>query len=643
MIKKLPIVLSNSNTLIFDYFMIKKEHNKIIINYHNSEKVKIPCVNNYNCIYYLEVEFPLIFHLINGNYINNNFFILYLQAQNQNKLNFFNELDIKLPDIKFINKNINNIISLLLNNIKTDQDKIDLYYNISLYINYEYPNFTIKSLKQYEINDVLNKKIVQIGVLMREIKFSYKESHCFSLNEHINNINSEIKPFDGLECFYKNDKKQFKVEILKKENKLYVGENEVKIENLRYYPMDINKTGIFNYFCLLNKDYVYEKLLDEIKLKKKSVLDINNLEEIEELMKNDFMYNFKLLCENYNFPINYNRKDLDSIFDKLVIACIVNKDKIIDKIEDKVYFKNEFLELIPMKLRTLLFNLVKIYYMVYERNDFNIIVFNYKLFHDFIHYEVFKIILQTDNLISKLLLKDINKFNKIKKIFTTVIYLEQISKKIKWKNISKRLEYLSELYNFKEYIFFNERLNKTIIPENMDSRIKKLLHNPFEMFKYLKKEKDFIKWIVFISNQCNMLFNNSINLLEDDLEDLGKIIYLLVNIEKQDVKDKSYRRFLKFCRNNEKLILYDSRINLKIKDYFKFLKININLGFLAKHLTWNDSTIISLDDDTETKSLKKELEETKLKYQKYKTKYVRLKEIASSEMISLSKSNFIDI
>ena len=42
----------------------------------------------------------------------------------------------------------------------------------------------------------------------------------------------------------------------------------------------------------------------------------------------------------------------------------------------------------------------------------------------------------------------------------------------------------------------------------------------------------------------------------------------------------------------------NNRINLKIKEYFNYIKCAINLGFLAKHLTFNFNDI-KLDDDSE--------------------------------------------
>ena len=118
---------------------------------------------------------------------------------------------------------------------------------------------------------------------------------------------------------------------------------------------------------------------------------------------------------------------------------------------------------------------------------------------------------------------------------------------------------------------------------------------------------------------------------------------MLVNIEKQDLKNKSYLSFLRACKNNNKLILYKNRINLKIKQYFYFIKTQINLGYLAKHLTWNKTSKIILTDDSdnieseEIKNLNKKLKVTTKKYYKYKGKYLKLKSDTSSLETELSR------
>ena len=78
-------------------------------------------------------------------------------------------------------------------------------------------------------------------------------------------------------------------------------------------------------------------------------------------------------------------------------------------------------------------------------------------------------------------------------------------------------------------------------------------------------------------------------------------------------------------------ILDSNRINFKIKEYFPSLKTNINLGFLAKHLTWDKESItfeeiINQDKTPDVLALEMKLHIATKKYYKYKAKYLETKE-----------------
>ena len=74
-------------------------------------------------------------------------------------------------------------------------------------------------------------------------------------------------------------------------------------------------------------------------------------------------------------------------------------------------------------------------------------------------------------------------------------------------------------------------------------------------------------------------------------------------------------------------VCYHIENNIKIKEYFSFLKITLNLGFLAKHLTYNKDISVILDDENEKDIIKIETQLKKVtqKYYKYKTKYFKVK------------------
>ncbi len=105
---------------------------------------------------------------------------------------------------------------------------------------------------------------------------------------------------------------------------------------------------------------------------------------------------------------------------------------------------------------------------------------------------------------------------------------------------------------------------------------------------------------------------------------------MLYNISEQNTKEPSYINFINFCNLHCKLILDSSRVNLKIREYFPNLKSNINLGFLAKHLTW-DKESISFDELKQEKTpdvitLEIKLRAATKKYYKYKAKYLESKD-----------------
>ena len=189
----------------------------------------------------------------------------------------------------------------------------------------------------------------------------------------------------------------------------------------------------------------------------------------------------------------------------------------------------------------------------------------------------------------------------------------------------------------------NNKLNKNIFGE-LDNKIKKIIENPFDMYKYLITENDFIIWSNFINNKLIDIYYIPISLIINDYKIIGKLLYLLFNIIEQSINNKYYIYFIEFCNKNYKLILYNNRINIKIKELFPNIKCNLNLGILAKHLTWNKELI--LFDDTINKSkiyninnfknqytdvnnnlLEYKLYEINNKYLKYKKKYIKYKEI----------------
>ena len=162
----------------------------------------------------------------------------------------------------------------------------------------------------------------------------------------------------------------------------------------------------------------------------------------------------------------------------------------------------------------------------------------------------------------------------------------------------------------------------------------------------MRKEKDFIKWTKFISDKIIKLYLIPISLSSDDFVHIGKIIFLLFNINEQNIKDDSYISFINYCNQHSKLILESNRINLKIRDFFPTLKCNINLGFLAKHLTWDKEMFTfnenNIDKSPDVIALELKLQMTTKKYYKYKAKYLESKNIPVDSIIKHNDNYIIN-
>ena len=351
----------------------------------------------------------------------------------------------------------------------------------------------------------------------------------------------------------------------------------------------------------------------------------------------------KILFNNYTYPIKQNK--LDRNFDHILYFSFNNLTLLFNsETKDKnVFLENTINELIPIKVRTLYFNLINLMNNIVAKNNFNFLISNQKFYNDYLHRIIIRTLFNKNKLLSSTFINNkisVLQLEKIKNIFQNSILCIDIVGRLTWSNLPKRLNYLDILYSNNDIIFFIDRLNKNIFPDNLDGRLKKIIEQPNEMFRFLRKEKDFIKWLKFLSQIKNNssltnLFYTPISLSSEDIIHLGKIIFLLINIVDQNLKDESYLKFINYSQKYYKLILDNTRINLKIKENFPFLKVNLNLGFLAKHLTYNKEGSINLEEELEkTQDLIKMEEELKRitkKYHKYKIKYSQSKKVDGTE------------
>ncbi len=428
---------------------------------------------------------------------------------------------------------------------------------------------------------------------------------------------------------------------------------------IEYYQIDNKKSNLlilsklfkdleetFDDFAIL-KSNSYSNGFFEYITKKYSTSDpeTNNLLIYEIL---------NILFEKYNYPLNINRHDIDNTFDQILYFSLYNYKQILIQSKNNEFtnFTNDILNpnvnnIIPIKLKTLYINLLKALTQIIN-NEFESITYNQKFYYDYLHKSIIKIFFSNSNKLSIILFKNLitaNAFSKFKKIVSTNLLLIDIANKLSWNTLPKKLNYLNMFYKNNNLLFYQNKLNKNIIPDNFDIRIKKIIENPFEMYKYLRKEKDFEKWTKFISDKIMQIYHIPISISSDDFNYIGKLIYLLFNIHEQNIKDPTYILFINFCNIHNKLILESNRVNIKIRECFPTLKANINLGFLAKHLTWDkDSICFEEQIENNEKSedilaLEIKLHVATKKYYKYKAKYLESKDIdVNNALITYNQS-----
>lgn len=444
--------------------------------------------------------------------------------------------------------------------------------------------------------------------------------------------------------------------------------NEQLTHEIIKYGININESHILKiieYYFRENKlsnlvvfGQVFENLKDyfnDLEILKSNSFSSGFFEYITKKYSNieddKFFDILEILFQNYNYPLKNNRHEFDNLFDYIIYFSSYNYKNIF--INKSAYYNVELLNpkinsIIPIKLKNLYINLLKIIIQLIN-DEFDSITYNQKFYSDYLHRNIIKILVSDCSNLSVNLLKNLSKISsweKFKNIIQINLLLIDIGNKLTWTNLPKKLNYLNIFYRNDNIVHYQDKINKNIIPENFDYRIKKIIENPYEMYKYMRKEKDFIKWTKFISSKIIQMYLVPISLSSEDFNHIGKMIYLLFNINEQNTNDSSYINFVNFCNLHNKLILESNRINLKIRECFPSLKCNINLGFLAKHLTWDKETI-TFEENKNDKSpdilaLEMKLQLATKKYYKYKAKYLESKDIDTNSIIKLGDNYVIN-
>jgi hypothetical protein len=649
--KILTIVLKykiENNQFVFE---VSENNSNYILDKIN-DFILLPCMNTFFCLDYLKInlidkKFVLnIFEFNNKKYIVSDYFFHLISFSEINfELNFYTNLVNQLTitenntnrDFKLItwkelknHKFIESLCEYLKNYKPLDVDNFNLNYTIFfLYLN---PIYTNKNIKANKFNN-FPKKIIQNGNSLKREKFSYLESDLFSLEEHYSFLTNNIN-FNNYSNHYfylfKNDKFK-KIKLIKIKNKMvncFIDDNEIIITDIKLsvYPS-------------LNIKITWEKIISFYIIKlTKNLTIINSINNIKEYIS------------NYTFPLRYDKKKLDINFEKIIFFFLQNlNNEDIIKIDEKekIHYSEEIEKLLSTKIKTklhlLLNNLLKILYKS-KNNNYDKIIFNSKIYNEPLLFEVLKNLLEkyyNDNYNDNNIITIFN-LDKLKFYFSNIIIIKQILKNLNWKNISFNLKQLKFLIENTNLLYFKGRYNRNVFPDNFDTNIKKIIKEPLDMFKYLRSEKDFIRWIYFMDHNINNIYLNQIIINNNEYEILGEILYRFSILKEQNLKNNEYLYLLKICKNNKHLVLFNNRVNIKLKEYF--IKSNVlNLGFLAKHLNWEKDIDISLEDlsnDTIEKlqnfnnlsldDLKKQLIIINKKYNKYKGKYIKLKTLTET-------------
>jgi hypothetical protein len=664
-------LLKKNNFYSLTIFESNMDYN---INNDKGSMIKILLFGNNN-YEFINIILPLNIYIIDSYLISIYFFNININSNFKNKMDFFNCLNIIMLErlkLSFIQKDNYNIFSSNIINFINSQ-YLSLVKKIKPYEIWEIINLLINSsgfiiwINNNTNNKLkLCKRISLITNTFINIKFSINFSNEYKICEHLtkfNNIRLKIDEINKNNYYFLliTDKKIFKVKVININKNLITLENFNNIVNFNdnewyiYSPdIKINYNIIFKTFILNSQ--IIEKIILKfnwydnstkkiisyfIDSNLKSNLyqfilqnNLNNIEktDIEIIKSKSYSYEFfKAIClkyssnyyiildilfSNYIYPIKYNKKEIDTIFDHILYISLLNIKHIIfisDNDPNKIFLNNNLK--VPNKLKLLYFNILKTFYQLIHNN-----VNTVKYISDNMHVLFIKLLFTTKSLTFDLLVDQISikSIEAFKKILVTNFFINDIIKKITWLNINNRFIYFKILLNNKDYLYFYDKLNKNMFPDNFDLRLKSLIVNPFEMFKYLKKEHEFIEWIFFLEKKCYDLYISPVSLDIFDLKILGEIIFALINIKEQNLNDFYYSKIILYAIQYPKLLLNNTRINLKINSYFDYLNYNINLGILSKHILLRKDNIIKHKAENDIEKSENNIEKSENNIEKYK-------------------------
>jgi len=543
------------------------------------------------------------------NILQNNYFNL-LISKNINSYEELNLLYTKLNIYKFTKKlsetsKLKSYINILTYNFDSFSPKNTIFEDSDISNN-------SKGLEKFE--DSFTKDLLLILNLQTiKILEYYLDDHKLSnliLISDIINVNNNLSDFNILKNNSFQD--EFFYYITKKysHNKNNIYSILLILFKIYSYPLKPNRHEIDNvfdyilFFSLYNYKYIF-----------------NSSKLIETTKKNQYLNNISIEDDNINPTVTKldsraHDKVTSSTFYKVDILKKYNKNKVFvinsarEKDEGvsytrgnynfdrlKKYYSFEYLNfninlILPDKFRNLYINITKTLNQILN-NKYDLITYNYKFYNDYLHKTIIKLFFIDTNKLSVNYFKAITKsiiFNNFQTILSTNLILIDIGNKITWLNLPKKLNYLKFYYNNPTIIYYKNNtkngniINKNLITDKFDEKIKKIIETPFIMYKYLKKKNDFIKWTNLISSSITNIYYIPINLFLEDIKHIGIIFYFLFNLTEQNINNKSYYNFIKFCNKYINLILDSNKINIKFKEVLPYLRITININNLIKDI-----------------------------------------------------------
>ncbi len=583
----------------------------------------------------IPILFPLVFNIVNKELVSDLFYIFNIMSSNHE----FDYIYCLLEGI-YINtgirytlyKNMNlsdliNVLKLNTNNEMVD-NSINIMLNKIFYRVNKYINFCLALINDNNVNISQTSKLTQIINNIKNHKVLFYGT-ILTIEEHIEHIKDRTLLLKKKQYFFDDGNKLIKIFNKDIENKSFLTSypnkyntplaNYITIPNLINHIILNEYKNLFEICCkiLYKKKLDIHSLINEILFNDnydKIILVETNKDILYSYLINQISFNtFKKytadnfdhillnkMIDAYTYPISYDKKSLNNVFIKLLYYCFKHSDNI-NKIQ------------INQKIKYILLFFIKFNKSLCD-NDFDIINSN-KIYSDIIIYNIMKIIIFNN---MDYLIKNINC---IKKRFIENIIIINIMNNLSWKNLSKQLNYLQYIINMKDQakdIIIQEGKINRIYTYNMDNRLKKIILDPLVMFNYMKKQVDFHKWLVISHNMYSKIFYNMISLKDDDIVQLSKILYYYSKIIVQNMDDKYYKKFLYNVKNNNRLVLFNDRINIRFKDIFK--NININLGYMARDIMNDENISITMSDEEDNI-----ISKLKRKYYKYKGKYLEVR------------------